>query len=120
MRVDLPNQGWDLYSPGASRDPIFGVSGWASSGGFGNFIGGDSGFAVELAGGADGSSDFIRCYPPMQIRHWTPWGIREQAPVRKVLIASVPRYVNRRHRRAIRIYPSKATPPSQTIRNPSE
>jgi hypothetical protein len=25
-----------------------------SSGGFGNLIGGDSGFAVELAGGADG------------------------------------------------------------------
>jgi hypothetical protein len=51
---------YDLYPPGASRDPTFGVSGWVSSGGFGNLIGGDSGFAVELAGGADGSSEFIR------------------------------------------------------------
>jgi hypothetical protein len=60
------------YPPGASRDPTFGVSGWVSSGGFGNLIGGDSGFAVELAGGADGSSEFIRYYPPMQIRCGTP------------------------------------------------
>jgi hypothetical protein len=34
----------------------------------GNLIGGGSGFAVELAGGADGSSEFIRYYPPMQFR----------------------------------------------------
>jgi hypothetical protein len=54
--------------PGASRDPTFGVSGWVSSGGFGNLIGGDSGFPVELSGGADGSSEFIRYYPPMQFR----------------------------------------------------
>jgi hypothetical protein len=46
----------DFYPPGASREPTFGVSGWESSGGFGNFIGGgNSGFAVELPGGADGS-----------------------------------------------------------------
>jgi hypothetical protein len=63
---------YDLYPPGASRDPTFGVSGWVSSGGFGNLIGGDSGFALELAGGADGSSEFIRYYPPMQFRRGTP------------------------------------------------
>jgi hypothetical protein len=34
----------------------------------GNLISGGSGFAVELAGGADGSSEFIRYYPPMQFR----------------------------------------------------
>jgi hypothetical protein len=62
----------DLYPPGASRDPTFGVSGWVSSGGFGNLIGGDSGFAVELSGGADGSSEFMRYYPPMQFRCGTP------------------------------------------------
>jgi hypothetical protein len=82
-------------------------------------IGGNSGFAEELAGGADGSSEFIRYYPQMQIRSWTPQGVREQTPVRKVLIASVPRYVNRRHPPAVRIYPSTAKP-FQTIRNPSE
>jgi hypothetical protein len=63
---------YDLHPPGASRDPTFGVSGWVSSGGFGNLIGGDSGFAVELPGGADGSSEFIRYYPPMQFRCGTP------------------------------------------------
>jgi hypothetical protein len=59
---------YDLHPPGASRDPTFGVSGWESSGGFGNLIGDDSGIAVELPGGADGSSEFIRYYPPMQFR----------------------------------------------------
>lgn len=63
---------YDHYPSGASRDPTFGVSGWVSSGGFGNLIGGGSGFAAELAGGADGSSEFIRYYPPMQFRCGTP------------------------------------------------
>jgi hypothetical protein len=49
-----PLNSYDLYPPGASRDPTFGVSGWVSSGGFGNLIGGGA-----LPGGVrtDSSTD---------------------------------------------------------------
>jgi hypothetical protein len=87
----------------ASRDPTFRVSGWVSSGGFGNLIGGDSGFALEVAGGADGSGEFIRYYSSNAIPLRDPVGYMRANALSAGSNRVRARYVNQRRPPAIRI-----------------